>query len=91
MSNFQLTGVSLVAVGVAVKSYTDHYEPIFKDLSNYTTAPNLLIFIGLLIFFVAFLGCCGALKENHCMIFTVSCYVVIIAFILYPPTVLSHE
>jgi hypothetical protein len=28
--------------------------------------------VGIIVFVVAFFGCCGAVKENHCMIMTVS-------------------
>lgn len=34
--------------------------------------PLLAIVIGCIIFVVAFLGCCGAITENKCMIFSVS-------------------
>jgi CD63 antigen len=36
--------------------------------------PVLLIVVGVTVFVVAFFGCCGAVKENHCMIMTVSSY-----------------
>lgn len=42
------------------------------DESFYTSAPVILIIVGLIVFVVAFFGCCGAVKENHCMIITVS-------------------
>jgi CD63 antigen len=34
--------------------------------------PVLLVVVGITVFVVAFFGCCGAVKENHCMIMTVS-------------------
>eukprot|EP00064_Thunnus_orientalis_P015736 superscaffoldBa00002975_g15793 len=33
-------------------------------------APIVLIGIGVVIFFIAFFGCCGAWKENYCMVTT---------------------
>lgn len=65
-------GISLITVGAILRSSTGKYLPIFKEYPNYTTAPDLIIFLGVIVFFIAFFGCCGALRENHCMIFTVS-------------------
>merc|ERR1712066_576201 len=31
---------------------------------------GFLVIVGCIIFFVAFFGCCGAIKENHCMTLT---------------------
>jgi CD63 antigen len=37
------------------------------------SAPAIvLIVIGAVIFIIAFFGCCGAIRESHCMIVTVS-------------------
>lgn len=46
------------------------------DESFYTSAPVILIIVGLIVFVVAFFGCCGAVKENHCMIVTVSFFLI---------------
>lgn len=35
-------------------------------------APIVLIGVGVVIFFIAFFGCCGAWKENYCMVTMVS-------------------
>jgi CD63 antigen len=39
--------------------------------SQFLTLPVFLVVIGSIIFFVAFFGCFGAMKENYCMILTV--------------------
>lgn len=36
------------------------------------SAPAILMAIGAIVFIIAFLGCCGAIKENSCMVLTVS-------------------
>lgn len=36
------------------------------------SAPVVLIVIGAIVFIIAFLGCCGAIKESSCMVLTVS-------------------
>merc|ERR1712203_868675 len=37
---------------------------------NYTNTPVFIIILGAIIFVVAFFGCCGAIKENKCMMYT---------------------
>jgi len=62
---FQITGAILIIVGaVAQSSYSAgvFHEAIF------------IIVIGGIIFIVAFLGCCGAIKEIRCMLITVRFY-----------------
>lgn len=51
----------------------------YMDLTDekfYTSGPAVLIIVGIIVFIVAFFGCCGAVKENHCMIVTVSCILI---------------
>lgn len=36
------------------------------------SAPGILMAIGAIVFIIAFLGCCGAIKESSCMVLTVS-------------------
>lgn len=36
------------------------------------SAPAVLMAIGAIVFIIAFLGCCGAIKESSCMVLTVS-------------------
>ena len=56
-------GFSVISVHDEYKNFLDH---------NYISAPSLMISIGLIIFCIAFFGCCGAIKENYCMLVTVS-------------------
>lgn len=67
---FQICGIALIIIGALVHNETYTY---FLN-SKYVTAPNILIAIGCIIFVLAFLGCCGAVKENHCMVMTVSIF-----------------
>lgn len=71
---FVLTGISMITVGLITRSTSEEYKPVVQnaDYDNYISAPNLLIFMGVFVFIVAFFGCCGSLKENHCMLFTFS-------------------
>lgn len=66
----QLTGIIIISVGATVQGVY-HGFPHFLSHEFYSV-PTLLIVIGTMIFFISFLGCCGAVKENYCMIISVS-------------------
>jgi len=58
----QVLGMILIIVGALAQSYFaggPFHEAIF------------IIIIGCIIFVVAFFGCCGAIKEHHCLLITV--------------------
>lgn len=46
--------------------------------SSFWSAPILMIVIGAVAFVIAFVGCCGAVKESSCMVLTFSVFLVII-------------
>lgn len=70
-SLLQLGGIAILAVGVAFLLRIGDIEKVFEDW-NVQVVPILFIVIGAIIFIVAFFGCCGAIKESHCMTVTVS-------------------
>lgn len=76
---FVLTGIIIISVGVAVEGTYKGYKHFLDE--QFFSVPTLLIVIGSFIFFIAFLGCCGAYKENYCMILSFSILLVLI-FIL---------
>ncbi|KAK2552501.1 CD63 antigen [Acropora cervicornis] len=64
----QISGICLIAIGAWVKAkYGDFTHVSAGDL---TTGPVFLIIIGVIVSFIGFLGCCGAYKENYCMVTT---------------------
>lgn len=65
-----ITGIIILSVGATVQGVY-HGVNGFLD-PNYFSIPKLLIAIGVIIFIVAFFGCCGAIKENYCMVLTFS-------------------
>ncbi|XP_068744236.1 CD63 antigen-like [Montipora capricornis] len=76
---FWVSGIALIAVGVYVKGkFGDFLQ--FSE-SEMTTGPVFLIVIGVVVTIVGFLGCCGAYKENYCMVTTFAVLLAII-FIL---------
>ncbi|XP_072305321.1 CD63 antigen [Eucyclogobius newberryi] len=76
---FWLCGLALIVVGVLVQ-VSLHSTLSIKDPSA-SGAPILLIALGVIVFLVAFFGCCGAWKENYCMVtmFAILMSLVIIA------------
>jgi len=65
---FWLCGLALIVVGVLVQMAL-HKTVMIHDATA-SGAPIVLIGIGVVIFFIAFFGCCGAWKENYCMVTT---------------------
>ncbi|KAF5271939.1 hypothetical protein FQA39_LY07956 [Lamprigera yunnana] len=72
----EISGIAILTVGAIIHTLYYHYSQ-FVDPS-FGSAPILLIIVGIIVFIVAFFGCCGAVKENHCMIITFSAFLVII-------------
>lgn len=71
-------GITLIVLGVMTNHKFAQLNPLVeaKDL---TVPSTLFIIAGAVIFLIAFLGCCGAMRENHCMMMT---YSVLIGLVL---------
>lgn len=67
---FQITGIVILTIGAVILGEYGTYEALLDG--NYFSTPGLLISIGVIIFIVAFFGCCGSIRENYCMVLTVS-------------------
>ena len=66
----QISGICLIAVGAWIKAkYRDFIQ--LSDSSSAASGAVFLIIIGVIVAIVGFLGCCGAWKENYCMVTTV--------------------
>uniref|UniRef100_R4G7S4 Tetraspanin n=1 Tax=Rhodnius prolixus TaxID=13249 RepID=R4G7S4_RHOPR len=61
-----ISGLVLFCLGIIIKGVYTQYERLLDD--QYLSASSLLISAGILLFLFAFFGCCGAIKENRCMI-----------------------
>lgn len=68
---FQITGLIILIVGARAQHSLSPYVDLTGE-NFYISGPIVLIIVGVIVFVVAFFGCCGAVKENHCMIVTVS-------------------
>ncbi|XP_076293582.1 CD63 antigen [Lasioglossum baleicum] len=73
---FAITGIVFIAVGTVILVVYSGYNN-FMD-SWFFAAPVFMIVIGAVVFVVSFFGCCGAVKENHCMIITFSVLLLLI-------------
>ncbi|XP_071439491.1 CD63 antigen-like [Hetaerina americana] len=73
---FVVTGIVLIAVGSTVLGYYRKYD-IFLE-HRYISAAQLIIVVGAIVLIVAFFGCCGAVKENHCMTMTFAGLLIVI-------------
>lgn len=67
---FAVSGITLIITAAIIQGL---YWTYLDFLGNeFLSAPMLFIIVGVVIFLVAFFGCCGAVKENNCMIITFS-------------------
>merc|ERR1712179_479904 len=65
---FALSGLLLIITGGVIQGAYSQYLDFLGD--QFFNTPVFLVIVGCIIFFVAFFGCCGAIKENHCMTIT---------------------
>jgi len=77
---FVIFGILLIYFGLATIGPFDRWAHIIKDGPPSGSAITLIV-IGVIIFFIAFLGCCGALRENHCMLVTFGGIILIILLV----------
>eukprot|EP00088_Acartia_fossae_P002135 TRINITY_DN1083_c0_g1_i1.p1 TRINITY_DN1083_c0_g1~~TRINITY_DN1083_c0_g1_i1.p1 ORF type:complete len:244 (-),score=82.06 TRINITY_DN1083_c0_g1_i1:403-1134(-) len=74
---FAIAGAFLIGLGAYIQVNAKSYLNFLSD--NYLNTPIFIIIIGVVIFVVAFFGCCGAWQESSCMIYT---YAVLISVLL---------
>ncbi|KAJ8412230.1 hypothetical protein AAFF_G00144970 [Aldrovandia affinis] len=67
---FWVCGLALIVLGVLAQMALNN-TLVIQDASG-SAVPIVLIAVGVVIFFIAFFGCCGAWKENYCMVTTFS-------------------
>ncbi|XP_046427771.1 CD63 antigen-like [Neodiprion fabricii] len=76
---FVISGILLISLGSVIFAIFHEYRH-FLD-KEFLSVPSLLIAIGVIIFLIAFFGCCGAVRENYCMLFTFATLMILV-FIL---------
>lgn len=62
-----LGGLALLVLGAFIQANIKFVIDVVNDY-KFTAPAIVLIVVGSIIFIIAFLGCCGAAKESHCML-----------------------
>nr|CAD7443156.1 unnamed protein product [Timema bartmani]CAD7460419.1 unnamed protein product [Timema tahoe] len=75
---FWLAGLAVLILSVWMLTDPTFYLSMAQDESSYNTGVYILLATGILMFVVAFLGCCGAYKESPCMLVSFFCFLLII-------------
>jgi len=84
-----LSGAALLGYGVFILStdhvsgsvdFLAHIDDLLPVASDYLvkTAAYVMVGIGSFIFLVGFCGCCGAIKENRCLLGTYMCFLLVV-------------
>ncbi|XP_041977233.1 CD63 antigen-like isoform X2 [Aricia agestis] len=74
-----LGGLAIVGIGVAVLL---QWSVMVTELKHYlTVAPWVFIIIGAVMFVIAFFGCCGAIRESHCMVVTYAIFLLVVIIV----------
>jgi len=76
---FLITGLALIITGCVIQGVYSNYLDFLGD--SFFNTPVLLVVVGCIIFFVTFFGCCGAIKEHHCMTLSFSVFLALILVI----------
>ncbi|KAJ8722928.1 hypothetical protein PYW07_004108 [Mythimna separata] len=74
-----LFGLAVIGIGVAFQL---NWTPVKDKLNTtLTVAPWVFIIIGSIMFIIAFFGCCGAIRESHCMVVTYAIFLLVIIIV----------
>jgi len=73
---FVISGIALIVTAALIQTVYATYLDFLG--SQFLSAPVLFIIVGVVIFLVAFFGCCGAVKESNCMMLTFSILLIVI-------------
>lgn len=75
-SNYQLGGSFLLGVGVWVLLDPMGFREIVAANPLLFTGVYVILAMGGMLFLLGFLGCCGAIRENKCLLLFVSLSVI---------------
>lgn len=84
---FAVAGLAIFIVGILVQVRFSRYVDVLG--SEISKAPYVCIAVGAVIFIIAFFGCCGAWKENHCMMMTFATLMTLILILEVVATALA--
>jgi len=78
---FALCGLAILIAGALTYANIDKADYFMDKVHNevnFTASPIALMVVGSIIFVIAFFGCCGAVRESHCMIVTFAVFLLAI-------------
>lgn len=75
----QACAVGLIAVGVGAQLVLS--QTIIQGATPGSLLPIVIIAVGAFLFLVAFVGCCGACKENYCLMITFAIFLSLIMLV----------
>ena len=73
-------GLALIITGCVIQGVYSNYLDFLSD--SFFNTPVLLVVVGCITLFITFFGCCGSIKEHHCMT---------LAFSVFLATILLFE
>ncbi|XP_057317323.1 CD151 antigen-like [Hydractinia symbiolongicarpus] len=74
---FWIGGIALMGVGIYSRVQVGKWDDIIDD-STVPSAANLMIIAGVLVMLIGFLGCCGAWKQNKCLLISYAICLILI-------------
>ncbi|CAG9101564.1 unnamed protein product [Plutella xylostella] len=86
---FTLAGAALVGLGIAALVQFSGATDIIDG--SVKLVPISIIVVGSFIFLIAFFGCCGAIKENCCMLTTYAIFMALLAAVKIWITVVVYK
>lgn len=77
---FVILGIVVIVAGILIYTSPDaDFEVLMTDKHPFSSVGALTIVLGVIIFIVAFTGCCGAIKENKCLL---TAFIILLLIIL---------
>ncbi|GLV41921.1 Tetraspanin 39D [Carabus blaptoides fortunei] len=65
---FVLAGLALIGIGTLFFVKLETYDKVVVE--QFKIAPTLMLIVGVVVFIIAFFGCCGVCRESYCMLVT---------------------
>lgn len=81
---FALCGLAILIAGALTYANIDKANLVMEKVHehvDFTASPIALMVVGSIIFVIAFFGCCGAIRESHCMIVTFAVFLLVILIV----------
>lgn len=73
----QIAGIALITIGAIPLFRLGEIEAVFPE-NNPTILPITIVVLGSIVFIISFFGCCGAIRENQCMVSTYAFFLLVI-------------